>query len=85
MKNKINEYKKQFYQQHGFIDDQSQSLEDQINEQENQKNKMKENYEIDQQITDLKIKLKYVMEKRLKRLWIFLMKPAVFLLIIMKL
>ena len=67
MKNKINEYKKQFYQQHGFIDDQSQSLEDQINEQENQKNKMKENYEIDQQITDLKIKLKYVMEKKTEK------------------
>ena len=67
MKNKINDYKKQFYQQHGFIDDQSQSLEDQINEQENQKNKMKENYEIDQQITDLKIKLKYVMEKKTEK------------------
>ena len=67
MKNKINEYKKQFYQQHGFIDDQSQSLEDQINEQENQKNKMKENYEIDQQTTDLKIKLKFVMEKKTEK------------------
>ena len=67
IKSKINEYKKQFYQQHGFIDDQSQSLEDQINEQENQKNKMKENYEIDQQITDLKIKLKYVMEKKTEK------------------
>ena len=33
MKNQINEYKKIFYQKHGFIDDQSQSLEDQLNEQ----------------------------------------------------
>ena len=63
----IYEYKKKFYQQHGFIDDQSQTLEDQINEQENQKNKMKENYEMDQQITDLKIKLKYVMEKKTEK------------------
>lgn len=64
MKKKINDYKKQFYQKHGFIDDQSQSLEDQINEQENQKNKMKENYEIDQEITNLKMKLRYIIEKK---------------------
>lgn len=64
MKKEINEHKKKFFQQHGFIEDQSQSLEEQINEQENQKNKMKENYEIDKEITDLKIKLKYIMEKK---------------------
>ena len=28
---------------------------------------MKENYEMDQQITDLKIKLKYVMEKKTEK------------------
>ena len=36
-KKKINEYKKNFYQKHGFIDEQSQSLDDQINDQEMQK------------------------------------------------
>ena len=67
MKKEINEYKKNFYQKHGFIDDQSQSLEDQINDQEMQKNKMKENLEIDKEITDLKIKLKYIMEKKTEK------------------
>ena len=71
MKNEINEYKKKFFQQHGFIDDQSQSLEDQVKEQENQKNKMKENYQIDEEITDLKIKLKYVMEKKTEKTFEF--------------
>ena len=64
MKKEINEHKKKFFQQHGFIEDQSQSLEEQINEQENQKNKMKENYDIDNEITKLKIKLKFVMQKK---------------------
>jgi predicted GNAT family N-acyltransferase len=67
MKKEINEYKKNFYQKHGFIDDQSQSLEDQIKEQEMQKDKMKENLEIDKEITDLKIKLKYIMEKKTEK------------------
>ena len=71
MKNEINEYKKKFFQQHGFIDDQSQSLEDQVKEQETQKNKMKENYQIDQEITDMKIKLKYVMEKKTEKTFEF--------------
>ncbi len=71
MKNEINEYKKKFFQQHGFIDDQSQSLEDQVKEQETQKNKMKENFQIDQEITDMKIKLKYVMEKKTEKTFEF--------------
>lgn len=67
MKKQITEYKKQFYQQHGFIDDQSQTLEDQILEQEDQKNNLYENFEMDKQITDLKIKLKMVMGKKAEK------------------
>ncbi|MCQ2817125.1 MAG: hypothetical protein MJ252_07660 [archaeon] len=62
-----NEHKKKFFQQHGFIEDQSQTLEEQINEQENQKNKMQENFEIDKEITELKQKLRYVMEKKTEK------------------
>jgi len=67
MKVQIEDIKKQMYKSHGFIDDQSQSLEDYLNDLENQKNKLKENFSYDQKIIDLKMKLKMVMQRKLQR------------------
>lgn len=67
MKMQIEDIKKQFYKSHGFIDDQTQSLEDYIKDLENQRNKLKENSLYDQKIVELKLKLKMVMQRKLQR------------------
>jgi hypothetical protein len=67
MKTQIENIKKQIYKSHGFIDDQTQSLDDYIKDLENQKNKLKESFIYDQKIVDLKMKLKMVMQRKLQR------------------
>ncbi len=60
----IEDHKKMFFKTHGFIDDQTQSLEDVVIENENKNLKIKQSIEIDRQIIDLKLKLRYVMERK---------------------
>jgi hypothetical protein len=67
MKISIEDIKKKIYKAHGFIDDQSQTLEEYLIDLENQKRKLSENYEYDKKIIDLKLKLKYVMQRKLEK------------------
>jgi hypothetical protein len=60
----IEDHKKIFFKTHGFIDDQTQSLEDIVIENENKNNKIKESIEIDNKIIDIKLKLRYIMERK---------------------
>lgn len=64
MKEEIEDHKRQFFKQHGFLNEESQSMEEQINKQETHKEMLKENFEIDKRITNLKRKLKIVMENK---------------------
>lgn len=67
MRVQIEEFKKKIYKSHGFIDDQSQSLEEHIKELEIQKDKMKESLEYDNKITEYKLKLKYIMQRKVQK------------------
>ncbi len=60
----IEDHKKIFFKTHGFIDDQTQSLEDVVSENENKNLKIKQSLELDRQIIDLKLKLRFVMERK---------------------
>jgi N-acetylneuraminic acid mutarotase len=67
MRMKIEDFKKQIYKSQGFIDDQSQSLEEVINELETKKVKMEESLEYDTKITDLKMQLKVIMTRKAQK------------------
>lgn len=67
MKVQIEDIKKQIYKSHGFIDDQSQTLEEYLRDLENQKNKLKENFTYEEKIVNLKMKLKLVMQRKLQK------------------
>jgi len=67
MKTQIEDIKKQIYKLHGFIDDQSQTLDDYIKDLENQKNRLKESSEYEKRIVNLKMKLKLVMQRKLQK------------------
>lgn len=68
MRGQIEDMKKKFYKSHGFIDDHTQSLDDQVEQLENQTEKMKESLnKYDKIITDYKLKLKYVMQRKVEK------------------
>lgn len=71
MKVSIEDIKKKIYKAHGFIDDQSQTLDEYMIDLENQKRKLSENYEYDRKIIDLKMKLKIVMQRKLEKMMEF--------------
>lgn len=67
MRLQIEDFKKKIYKSHGFIDDQSQSLEEHIKDLEIQKHKIKESVAYDNKITDYKLKLKFVMQRKVQK------------------
>ena len=67
MKNQIEDFKRQIYKSHGFIDDHSQSIEDFITEIDTQKEKMKQSVLYTNKITELKLKLKYIMHRKVQK------------------
>lgn len=67
MKNQIEDHKKHIYKSQGFIDDHSQSIEDFIKDIESQKDKMKQAVAYDIKITELKLKLRYIMRRKVKK------------------
>lgn len=67
MRMQIEDFKKKIYKSHGFIDDQTQSLEEHIKDLEIQKHKIKESVGYDNKITDYKLKLKYVMQRKVQK------------------
>lgn len=71
MKVQIEDIKKKIYKAHGFIDDQSQTLDEYMIDLETQKRKLSENYEYDKRIIDLKLKLKIVMQRKLEKMMEF--------------
>lgn len=71
MKISIEDIKKKIYKAHGFIDDQSQTLDEYMIDLESQKLKLSETYEYDKRILDLKMKLKIVMERKLEKMMEF--------------
>ncbi len=64
LRQQIEDHKKIFFKTHGFIDDQTQSLEDVVTENESKNNKIKQSIEIDNKIIDYKLKLRYIMERK---------------------
>ncbi len=67
MKIQIEDFKKKIFKSHGYIDDQSQTLEEHIKELKVQKANIEESLEIDKKITHLKSKLKYVMQRKVQK------------------
>jgi hypothetical protein len=68
MRLQIEEIKKNFFKSHGYIDDHTQSMDDQSEELESQTVKMKESLnKYDKVITDNKLKLKYVMQRKVEK------------------
>ena len=67
MRFQIEDFKKKIYKSHGFIDDQSQSIEDHIKDLNIQRSKIKESVEYDNKITDYKLKLKFVMQRKVNK------------------
>ena len=64
LKQQIDEHKKNFFKEHGFIDDQTQSLEDIVYDLETRNSKVKQSNEYDSKIIENKIKLRYIMERK---------------------
>jgi SMC interacting uncharacterized protein involved in chromosome segregation len=60
----IENYKKQIFKTHGFIDDQTQTLDDVIKDLEAKNTKIKESQNYDSRINDMKMKLKHIMERK---------------------
>ena len=67
MKKEINEMKKKLLKQNNNLNEQIINLDEKIKEQEMQKNKIKDNYNNDITMTNLKIKLKTIMEKKTEK------------------
>ncbi len=67
LKEQIDEHKKNFFKAHGFIDDQTQSLEDIVFDLETRNSKVKLSIEYDSKIIENKIKLRYIMERKNQR------------------
>ncbi len=67
MKQQIEDFKKKIFKSHGYIDDQSQTLEEHIKELTIQKSNIKESLEIDKKITHLKLKLKFIMQRKVQK------------------
>jgi chromosome segregation ATPase len=67
MKQQIEDFKKKIFKSHGYIDDQSQTLEEHIKELTIQKSNIKESLEIDKKITNLKLKLKFIMQRKVEK------------------
>ena len=67
MKIQIEDFKKKIFKSHGYIDDQSQSLEEHIKELKIQLKNTQESLDIDKTNTNLKLKLKYVMQRKVQK------------------
>ena len=67
MKHQIEDFKKKIFKSHGYIDDQSQSLDEHIKELKIQKKTIQESLEMDKKITNLKSKLKFVMQRKVQK------------------
>jgi hypothetical protein len=63
----IEEFRKQIYKSHGYIDDQAVSLEEHIKELLMQKTNIQQSLEMDKKNTNLKLRLKYVMQRKVQK------------------
>jgi hypothetical protein len=60
----IENYKKQIFKTHGFIDDQTQTLDDVIKDMEMKNIKIKESHDYDNKIVEMKMRLRLIMERK---------------------
>lgn len=67
MKETIEDFKKKIFKSHGYIDDQTVSLEEHIKELKIQRKNLKECLDYEKKITNQKMKLKYVMQRKVQK------------------
>ena len=64
MRNELEELKKDMFKKHGIIDDQAQSLDDVLIDLEKERAKLKDYLVFENDITNLKQKLKFIMNRK---------------------
>jgi site-specific DNA-adenine methylase len=67
MKETIEDLKKKIFKSHGYIDDQTVSLEEHIKELKDHRKNLKECLKYDKKITNQKMKLKFVMQRKVQK------------------